>query len=121
MFSRTTMASSIRMPMASDSPSSDMVFSVKPYAHTATKLASTDTGSARPVMTVERHELRNRNTTSTVSRAPSISVVWTLETELSTRSPAFCTTRNSTPWGRVPAPWISFTRSSTFSDTAVVL
>ena len=35
--------------------------------------ASTDTGSARPVMTVERHELRNRKTTSTVSSAPSIS------------------------------------------------
>ena len=37
--------------------------------------ASTDTGSARPVMTVERHELRNRNTTSTVSSAPSISAL----------------------------------------------
>src|SRR3712207_7210200 len=34
MFSRTTMASSIRMPMASDSPRSDMVLSVKPNAHT---------------------------------------------------------------------------------------
>ncbi len=107
--------------MASDSPSSDMVLSVKPYAHTATKLASTDTGSARPVMTVERHEFRNRNTTSTVSSAPSSSVSWTLETELSTRSPAFCTTRNSTPAGSVPARWISRTRSSTCSETAVVL
>ena len=29
-------------------------------------------------MTVERHELRNRNTTSTVSSAPSTSVVCTL-------------------------------------------
>ena len=73
MFSRTTMASSIRMPMDSESPSSDMVFNVKPKAHTAMKLASTDTGKARPVMTVERQELRNRNTTSTVSSAPSIS------------------------------------------------
>ena len=57
--------------MASDSPSSDIVFSVKPNAHTATNEASTDTGSARPVMTVERQELRNRNTTATVRAAPS--------------------------------------------------
>ena len=59
--------------MASDRPSSDIVFSVKPNAHTATNDASTDTGSARPVMTVERHEFRNRKTTATVSAAPSIS------------------------------------------------
>ena len=37
-------------------------------------------GSVRPVMTVERHEFRNRNTISTVSRAPSISVWRTLST-----------------------------------------
>ena len=34
------------------------------------KLASTEIGSATPVMTVERHELRNRKTTSTVRNAP---------------------------------------------------
>ena len=45
------------------------------------KDASTDTGSARPVMTVERQELRNRNTTSTVSSAPSTSASSTLLTE----------------------------------------
>ena len=73
MFSRTTMASSIRIPIASERPSSDIVFNVKPKAHTAMKEASTLTGSARPVMTVERQELRKRNTTSTVSSAPSIS------------------------------------------------
>ena len=73
MFSRTTIASSIRMPMASDRPSSDIVFSVKPNASTATNEAMTETGSARPVMTVERQEFRNRNTISTVSSAPSTS------------------------------------------------
>ena len=75
MFSRTTIASSIRMPMASDRPSSDIVFSVKPNASTATNDAMTETGSARPVMTVERHELRNRKTVSTVSSAPSTSAL----------------------------------------------
>ena len=59
--------------MASDRPSSDIVFSVKPNAHTAMNDASTETGSARPVMTVERQEFRNRKTTSTVSTAPSSS------------------------------------------------
>ena len=67
MFSRTTIASSIRMPIASDRPSSDIVFSVKPNASTATNDAITETGSARPVMTVERQEFRKRNTVSTVS------------------------------------------------------
>ena len=61
------------MPIASDNPSSDMVSSLKPMTHTAMKLASTDTGKASPVMTVERQELRNRNTTSTVRMAPSMS------------------------------------------------
>ena len=62
--------------------------------------ASTDTGSARPVMTVERQELRNRNTTSTVSSAPSISASSTLRTECSTRSPALRTTSTCTPGGQ---------------------
>src|SRR4030095_6407760 len=73
MFSRTTMASSMRTPMARDRPSSDMGLRGKPKAQTATNDASTDTGSASPVMTVDRHELRNRNTTATVSAAPSMS------------------------------------------------
>ena len=88
MFSRTTIASSMRMPIASDRPSSDIVFSVKPKAQTATNEASTDTGSARPVITVERHEFRNRNTTRTVRIAPSTSAPWTSATELATRGPA---------------------------------
>ena len=54
MFSRTTMASSIRMPIASERPSSDIMLRVKPNAATAMNDASTETGSARPVMTVER-------------------------------------------------------------------
>ncbi len=51
----------------------------------AMKLASTDTGSARPVITVERHEFRKRKTTSTVSSAPSISASCTLATARLTR------------------------------------
>src|SRR3989337_1414535 len=51
MFSRTTIASSIRIPIASDNPSSDMVLRVKPNAQTTMNDASTDTGRARPVIT----------------------------------------------------------------------
>ena len=40
MFSRTTIASSIRMPIASESPSSDIVFSVKPKIQSGTNDAS---------------------------------------------------------------------------------
>ena len=105
--------------MASDRPSSDIVFSVNPNAQTATNEASTDTGSARPVMTVDRHELRNRNTTATVSAAPSNSALCTLATESATRTPLSCTTRRVTPAGSVC--WISATRVRTASATAVVL
>ena len=73
MFSRTTMASSISTPIASDRPSSVMKFSVKPASHTAMKAAIAEVGSDRAVMSVERHELRKANTTSTVSPAPRIS------------------------------------------------
>ena len=105
--------------MASDSPSSDIVSSLNPITQTAMKLASTDTGSARPVMTVDRHELRKRNTTSTVSSAPSISASSTFRTAWSTRVPASFTSSSF-----VPAPsdgWSSATRARILSLTSVVL
>ena len=101
MFSRTTIASSIRMPIASERPSSDIVSSRKPSAHTAMNDASTEIGSAMPVITVERHELRNRKTTSTVSSAPSMSASCTLRTELRTSLPLFFTTSIVVPAGSV--------------------
>jgi hypothetical protein len=113
------MASSIRMPIASESPRRLMVLRVKPKAHTAMKLASTEMGSATPVMTVERQELRKRKTTRTVRAAPSRSASRTLSTEVSTRSPASRTTRRVAPAGMVS--WMSRTRSSTASLTEVVL
>ena len=105
--------------MASDRPSSDIVFSVKPKASTATNDASTETGSARPVMTVERQELRKRKTTSTVSSAPSTSASSTLRTDAATRTPASRTTRKATPWGRVDCSWPTCARIA--AATCVVL
>ena len=90
--------------MASESPSSDIVLSVKPSAQTAMKAEIVDTGRARPVMTVERHEFRKRKTTSTVSSAPSTSASSTFRTELRTRSPASRTTSSRTPAGARPEP-----------------
>ena len=119
MFSRTTIASSIKIPMASDRPSSDMVLSVNPKAQTAMNEARTETGRANPVITVERHEFRNTNTTRTVRKAPSRRAFSTSQTELSTRSPESCTSSSSTPFGSVRRT--RSIRSSTRELTSVVL
>jgi hypothetical protein len=119
MFSRTTMASSIRMPIARLRPSSDIVLSVNPKAQTAMNEARTDTGSARPVITVERQLLRNRNTTRTVSSAPSISASSTLRTAAVTRVPELRTTSSVVSAGRFGRR--RSTSSSTWLATSVVL
>ncbi len=63
-------------------------------------------------MTVERHELRKRNTVKTVSTAPSMSADCTLSTDASTREPASRMSFSSTPGGR------SFCSVATLSITA---
>ena len=60
MFSRTTMASSMSKPIANDSASSVMVFTVNPNSHMTKKAEMIETGSVRPVMTVDRQEFRKR-------------------------------------------------------------
>ncbi len=105
--------------MASDRPISDMVSRLNPSAQTAMKLASTEMGSATPVMTVERHEFRKRNTTSTVSRAPSSRASSTVDTEFFTRVPASFTMSIVVPAGSVGR--ISSRRPMTFAATSVVL
>ncbi len=105
--------------MASDNPSSDIVSSLKPMAHTAMNDATTDTGSASPVMTVDRHEFRNRNTTSTVSSAPSSSASSTFFTAAVTRTPESLTTSIRVPEGSVFS--IRATCSRILSLTSVVL
>jgi len=80
MFSRTTIASSISSPTHSDSAISVTMLMVKPKACMNRKVPISAIGKVRPVITVERHELRNRNTISTVSSAPSMSVLRTFST-----------------------------------------
>ena len=80
MFSRTTIASSMRIPIDSDNAISVRKFIEKPKAYKAMNVANTEMGMVRPVMTVERHDCRNRNTISTVRPAPSRMVFLTLST-----------------------------------------
>ena len=74
MFSRTTMASSISRPTHRDKAISVTTLMVKPNIAMNQKVPISAMGRVRPVMTVERHEFRNRNTISIVRMAPSISV-----------------------------------------------
>ena len=55
---------------------------VNPMTYITRKVPMSEMGSVRPVMTVERHEARNRNTISTVSSAPSTMLRLTPDTEL---------------------------------------
>ena len=53
---------------------------VKPSMPMNQKVPMMAIGSVKPVMMVERHELRNKNTINTVSNEPSIKVLRTLFT-----------------------------------------
>ena len=99
MFSRTTMASSISRPTHSDSAISVIMFTVKPNQCMNRKVPISAIGSVSPVMTVERHELRNRNTMSTVRSAPSISVWRTLSTATRMGRELSLTVSSRTPGG----------------------
>ena len=81
MFSRTTMASSIRRPIASESAISVMTLSVIPRKYMTMNEEMTEIGSVSPVMTVERQELRKQKTIRTVRMPPRISVFCTSSTD----------------------------------------
>ena len=69
MFSIVTVASSTRMPTASASPPSVMMFSVSPAADSAATEPGWRAGSTAAMMTVERHEPRNSRIIRLVSVA----------------------------------------------------
>ena len=64
MFSSTTMASSMTMPTASASASSEMVFSVNPISHMSRNVPTIEVGIASAAMMVLRKLPRKRSTTS---------------------------------------------------------
>ena len=80
MFSRTTIASSISRPTHSDSAISVTMLMEKPNMYMNQKVPISAIGSVKPVIMVERHEFRNKNTITTVSTAPSSRVWRTLST-----------------------------------------
>ena len=119
MFSRTTIASSISMPMASERPIRVSTFSVKPKTRMAMKPAMTEMGSVSPVMTVERHEFRNRKTMKTVSRPPISIVTFTSSIDSRMKVESSLMIERVTPGG---SSFFSFsTASRTPSATATVL
>ena len=69
MFSISTVASSTRMPTASASPPSVMMFSVWPRAQSATIATRIDSGMLIVTISVLRHEPRNSRISSPVSDA----------------------------------------------------
>ena len=103
MFSRTTIASSINKPTHSDKAIRVIMFRVKPNMYMNKKVPMMAIGKVRPVMTVERHELRNKNTINTVSKAPSIRVWRTLFTATRMLRAPSLTGSKRTPAGKVAA------------------
>ncbi len=64
MFSRTTIASSMSRPIASESAISVSMLSVMSRKYMTMNDEITEIGSVRPVITVERHEFRKQKTMS---------------------------------------------------------
>ncbi len=118
MFSRTTIASSISRPTQIDSASSVTRLIEKPIANITRNVPISEIGSVSPVITVERHDDRNRNTMTTVSSAPSTMLRWTLATELRIAVDASRTTDTVTSGGNSPASPATVRR--TLSTTAIV-
>ena len=71
MFSMTTMASSMRMPIDSDSPSIVMLLNVNPMKSMNQKVATTDVGIATALMSVERKSRRKKRMMITARMAPN--------------------------------------------------
>ena len=69
MFSSTTMASSMMIPIINTRASMVTLFSVKPRAHIMAKLATTEAGMATAAISVER-QLRIKASTTREARMP---------------------------------------------------
>ena len=110
MFSRTTMASSINRPTHKLSAIMVMVLMVKPSRYMNRKVPIKAMGKVRPVMTVLRHEFKNKNTIRMVSSAPSISVRFTLATDTRMERELSRITSTCMPGGVTAAALVSAAR-----------
>ena len=91
MLSRTTTASSIRMPITSDSAISVIMLMVKPTTYMKKNVAITDVGSASAVISVERQSRMNTKTTSTAMMPPKMMFMRTSSTFSMMPSASVCT------------------------------
>ena len=115
MFSRTTMASSMSMPMAKDRAIRVSTFRVIPMKFITVKEEMTEMGRVRPVMTVERQEFRKQKTIRMVRKPPRTRVSSTSRTESRIMTEASRTISTRVPGGS--SFWMTsisfFTRSTT--------
>jgi hypothetical protein len=84
-FSRTTMASSTTMPMASTMPNRVRRLIEKPSRYMPAKVPMIDTGTAITGIRVARQFCRNTNTTNTTRIMASMKVLMTSSMEASTK------------------------------------
>ena len=82
MFSSTTIASSMTMPVASESASIVMLFSVKPSGRMNVNVPMIEIGIASPAMIVTRQLRMNRNTTTAARMPPKIRWCWISSNDL---------------------------------------
>ncbi len=99
MFSIMTMASSTTNPVPMVSAISDRLSSEKPQNHMIPKVATSDSGSATPAITVARTVRRKIRTTVMTSATLSTSVNCTSRTEARMPVVASCTTVRLAPTG----------------------
>ena len=95
-----------------------MLLIVKPNRYMKRNVPISAIGSVRPVITVERHEFRNRKTIRIVSAAPSNSVRLTFATETRIARELSRLTSTFTPGGMMGAASLSACCSP--STTAMV-
>jgi hypothetical protein len=119
MFSRITMELSTSMPTPSARPVSVMRFSVSPEKYMTDSVTTSETGMARPIMSVVRTLLRKTNRITTASSAPVMAARETCCSEARIMSVVSVMIPTSVPMGRV---WfISGSRLRTLSATCTEL
>ena len=95
MFSSTTTELSTSMPMASDRPPSDMMFTDTPVKYMSSSASSTENGMETATSTVGFQSRRNSASTTTASRPPRSSEFTMEEMNMSMSLPWSDTTRRS--------------------------
>ena len=100
MFSRTTMASSINKPIHSDNAIKVMVLSVRLKTYKQKIVPNNAIGKVKLVITVDRHEPKNKNTTVMAKIAPSNKVDCTSFNDARTERALSATSNMLTPDGK---------------------